>query len=69
MEIAIPFSNSNGLIELLDAESLDEIVSRTERELIEKALQKANGVQTRAAQILKTTRRILRYKMDKLGLS
>ncbi|MBI2471552.1 MAG: sigma-54-dependent Fis family transcriptional regulator [Planctomycetes bacterium] len=57
------------LIELLDAESLDEIVSRIERELIEKALQKANGVQTRAAQILKTTRRILRYKMDKLGLA
>ncbi|HHT9135902.1 MAG TPA: sigma-54-dependent transcriptional regulator [Candidatus Wunengus sp. YC60] len=57
------------LIELLDAESLDEIVSRIERELIEKALQKANGVQTRAAQILKTTRRILRYKMDKLGLT
>ncbi|MCR4306886.1 MAG: hypothetical protein NUV42_02850, partial [Candidatus Yonathbacteria bacterium] len=35
----------------------------------EKALQKANGVQTRAAQILKTTRRILRYKMDKLGIA
>ena len=60
--------NSNSLIELLDAESLDEIVSRIEKELIEKALQKAHGVQTRAAQILKTTRRILRYKMDKLGL-
>ena len=61
--------NSNGLLELLDAGSLDEIVSRTERELIEKALQKADGIQTRAAQILKTTRRILRYKMDKLGLT
>jgi len=60
--------NSNSLIELLDAESLDEIVSRIEKELIEKALQKANGVQTRAAQILKTTRRILRYKMEKLGI-
>ncbi len=61
--------NSNGLLELLDAESLDEIVSRIEKELIEKALQKANGVQTRAAQILKTTRRVLRYKMDKLGIA
>src|SRR3990170_6671733 len=61
--------NSNSLIELLDAESLDEIVSRIEKELIEKALQKANGIQTRAAQILKTTRRILRYKMDKLGIA
>lgn len=61
--------NSGNLIGLLDGESLDEIVLRIERELIEKALQKANGIQTKAAEILKTTRRILRYKMDKLGLS
>jgi len=61
--------NSDNLIGLLDGESLDEIVLRIEREVIEKALQKADGIQTRAAQILKTTRRILRYKMDKLGLS
>ena len=63
-------SNHNGaLMELLGAKSLDEIVTHTERELIEKALQRANGIQTRAAQILQTTRRILRYKMDKLGLA
>ena len=44
--------NSNSLIELLDAESLDEIVSRIEKELIRKSpSKKANGVQTRAAQI------------------
>ena len=64
-----PTYHPSDLIELLDAESLDEIVSHIEKELIEKALQKTNGVQTRAAQILKTTRRILRYKMDKLGLT
>lgn len=63
-------SNHNGdLMELLGVKSLDEIVTHTERELIEKALQRANGIQTRAAQILQTTRRILRYKMDKLGLA
>lgn len=63
-------SNHNSdLMGLLGAKSLDEIVMHTEKELIEKALQRANGIQTRAAQILQTTRRILRYKMDKLGLA
>ena len=40
-----------------------------ERTLIEKALLRAEGVQTRAAQILGTTRRILRYRMEKLKIS
>ncbi len=57
------------LIELLEVEPLGEILSRIEREFIEKALHKTNGVQTKAAQILKTTRRILKYKMNKLGIS
>ena len=60
---------SGALIELLEVEPLDEILSHVEREFIEKALYKTNGVQTRAAQILKTTRRILKYKMNKLGIS
>ncbi|MCF6158606.1 MAG: sigma-54-dependent Fis family transcriptional regulator [wastewater metagenome] len=55
--------------DLLGTESLDTVVSRIEKALIEKALIKANGRQTKAAQFLKTTRRILRYKMDKLGIS
>lgn len=59
---------SNDLVELLGAESLDEIISRVEKELIEKALQSTDGVQIRAARLLKTTRRVLRYKMDKLGI-
>lgn len=33
------------------------------------ALKKSQGVQTKAAQLLGTTRRILKYKMDKLGIS
>ncbi|MCC6219958.1 MAG: sigma-54-dependent Fis family transcriptional regulator [Deltaproteobacteria bacterium] len=40
-----------------------------EKELIEKALEKTNYVQTRAAELLGISRRILKYKMDKLGLS
>jgi len=40
-----------------------------ETEMILRALEKANYVQTRAAQLLGITRRILKYKMDKLGIS
>lgn len=40
-----------------------------EREMILKALRKTNHVQTRAAELLGISRRILKYKMDKLGIS
>jgi len=40
-----------------------------ETELILKALRKTNYVQTRAAEMLGISRRILKYKMDKLGIS
>lgn len=40
-----------------------------ETELIVKALRKTNYVQTRAAEVLGISRRILKYKMDKLGIS
>ena len=53
----------NGSINLADA------VSAFERQLVEKALRDANGVQTRAAKLLGTTRRILRYRMEKLNIS
>lgn len=56
-------------VDLPENSSLEEIISRIEKELIEKALLKANGKQTRAAQFLKTTRRVLRYKMGKLGIT
>ncbi len=57
------------LTELSENESLDKIISQVEKELIEKALQRANGMQSKAAQFLKTTRRVLRYKMNKLGIT
>jgi DNA-binding NtrC family response regulator len=40
-----------------------------ERELIIKALRRADFVQTKAAEMLGISRRILKYKMDKLGIS
>ncbi|NCC50448.1 MAG: sigma-54-dependent Fis family transcriptional regulator [Spartobacteria bacterium] len=49
--------------------SLEHAVNAFERDLVTKALQEANGVQTRAAEILGTTRRILRYRMEKLGIA
>jgi two-component system response regulator AtoC len=47
---------------------LSEAVDQFEQELIRSALTQAQNNQTRAAEILGTTRRILKYKMDKLGI-
>jgi len=51
-----------------DTASLADAVDRLEHRLITDALVKAEHNQTRAAEILGTTRRILKYKMDKLGI-
>jgi predicted XRE-type DNA-binding protein len=40
-----------------------------ETDMIMKALKRANFVQTRAAELLGISRRILKYKMDKLGIN
>jgi DNA-binding NtrC family response regulator len=48
--------------------TLEQAVSRYERELIEDAVRQTDGVQTRAAELLGTTRRILKYRMQKLGI-
>jgi len=48
---------------------LSEAVDQFEQELIRNALAEAHNNQTRAAEILGTTRRILKYKMDKLGIT
>ena len=48
--------------------NLEKAVGELERDLIVRALEKCGGVQTRAAKYLGTTRRILRYRMDKLGI-
>lgn len=47
---------------------LDEAVDGFERELILKALQKTGFNQTKAASLLGTSRRVLRYRMEKLRI-
>ncbi len=47
---------------------LEEATRRLERHLIERALERSGQVQSRAAELLGTTRRILKYKMDQLGI-
>ncbi len=48
---------------------MNTAVEEFERTLICKALQTTGGVQTRAAELLGITRRVLRYRMDKLGVN
>ncbi|MBN2311795.1 MAG: sigma-54-dependent Fis family transcriptional regulator [Candidatus Hydrogenedentes bacterium] len=47
---------------------LEDATSRLERHLIGRALERADHVQSRAAELLGTTRRILKYKMDQLSI-
>jgi DNA-binding NtrC family response regulator len=48
--------------------SLAEAVAAFERRLIEQALRECHGIQTAAARKLGTTRRILKYRMEKMGI-
>jgi len=48
--------------------SLNLAVDEFEKDIIEEALSRARHNQTRAARTLGTTRRILKYRMDKLGI-
>ncbi|MCC7300549.1 MAG: response regulator [Verrucomicrobia bacterium] len=52
-----------------DGRPMKEVLEDFERSLIKKALQGAGGVQTRAAEVLGTTRRILSYRIGKLKIS
>ena len=47
---------------------LAEAVAAFERNLVEDALRETGGIQTRAARLLGTTRRILNYRMRKLNI-
>mgnify|MGYP001560206516 FL=1 len=49
--------------------SLEKAVQEFERELLQEALTRTGYVQTRAAAMLGITRRMLKYRMDALGLS
>jgi Nif-specific regulatory protein len=52
-----------------DRRSLSEAVERLERRMIDDALEESRGNLARAARILGTTERILRYKAQKYGLA
>ncbi|MBI4635652.1 MAG: sigma-54-dependent Fis family transcriptional regulator [Candidatus Rokubacteria bacterium] len=55
--------------EALEATSLPTVLEGIERRMISEALARAEGVQTRAAEILGISERVLRYKLRKLGLA
>lgn len=48
--------------------ALGDAVDRFESSIIRRALEQTENNQTRAAELLGTTRRILKYKIDKLGI-
>ena len=53
---------------LSGSKTLSDAVDEFERDIIGEALEQTYFNQTRAADLLGTTRRILKYRMDKLGL-
>ena len=56
------------IFEELEGLPLQEATQRIERRLILRALERCGYVQSQAAEMLGTTRRILKYKMDQLGI-
>jgi len=65
-----PASRTSSIQELVlrGERSLTEAVDEFERDIISAALAHVDFNQTRAADLLGTTRRILKYRMDKLGI-
>ncbi|MDP8256663.1 MAG: helix-turn-helix domain-containing protein [Candidatus Alcyoniella australis] len=47
---------------------LEKLVAAYEMELIVDALKDSNGNQTRAAQLLGTTKRVIQYKIEQYGI-
>jgi two-component system response regulator PilR (NtrC family) len=48
--------------------NLDALIEGIERDLLGQALRRSGGVQTRAAQLLQTSFRSFRYRLQKYGL-
>ena len=67
--IRAPGSGSISVDSAIDVVNFQEAEKNFESEMIIKALRKTNYVQTRAAELLGISRRILKYKMDKLGIA
>jgi DNA-binding NtrC family response regulator len=58
-----------GLVDIDEELPLPQAVEKLEREMITRTLDKTNGVLTETAKKLGITRRILKYKMDTLGIT
>ena len=65
---ALPFFNDQQQFSRLELQSLGIAVAKLEKELIERALRKFAGNQSRAAQVLNISEPNLRFKMKKLGI-
>jgi DNA-binding NtrC family response regulator len=65
---ALPFFSDQQQFNRLELQSLGIAVARLEKELIERALRKFAGNQSRAAQVLNVSEPNLRFKMKKLGI-
>lgn len=59
---------ARGMLSDLDGLPLEEATRRVERRLITRALERSDYVQSKAADLLGTTRRVLKYKMDQLNI-
>jgi two-component system NtrC family response regulator len=64
----LPLLTRESQPEKIGESSLPAAVEGMERQMIRAALARAGGVQTRAAEALGISERVLRYKMDKYGL-
>ena len=67
-EIGATAARALSATDFIGKKTLKEAVSDLERRIIQDALRRAGGVQTKASELLGTTRRILRYKMQQLGI-
>lgn len=69
-QAAVPESSTSNIADMSDYEGLplEEATRQIEAHLIRRALEQCNFVQSRAAEVLGTTRRILKYKIDQLGI-
>jgi two-component system response regulator AtoC len=67
-EIGATAARALSATDFIGKKTLKEAVNELERRIITDALRRAGGVQTRASELLGTTRRILRYRMQQLGI-
>ena len=65
---ALPFVDEGDKFQRVELQSLNRAVAQLEKEMIERALRRFAGNQSRAAQVLHLSEPNLRFKMKKLGI-